>query len=352
MMGRGLLLLALVMVLAGAYAIVNGAGMILNERGWSQVIAGSVVMTGGFIVAALTALLHEMQKNAARTLVHDRSESPVVTSPVVETTVPSSIASASALSTPVLSDAAVQAQFKPHAQDTYSQDPQPHDAAAAYHAPEPIAAQAERDAHDHAHETIITPPAADYDHISPVASAHAAQEPVNFAPEPVASAADVAVARPQLRQPTLFELVQEQAPLSPPPASTPAHPMTMPQQMALAADLIVKNMDFKEADELAARLTEVGLATGEKVWRMPLGPEYDKLIDSKFADMKNTGGRFGGAITAAQFLQRFIKSADTPWAHIDIAGVAWSSKGSSMAPKGATAFGVRLLDTWIADNYG
>mgnify|MGYP006269430541 CR=1 FL=1 len=232
MMGRGLLLLALVMVLAGAYAIVNGAGMILNERGWSQVIAGSVVMTGGFIVAALTALLHEMQKNAARTLVHDRSESPVVTSPVVETTVPSSIASASALSTPVLSDAAVQAQSKPHAQNTYSQDPQPHDAAAAYHAPEPIAVQEEIDAHDHAHEIIITPPAADYDHISPVASAHAAQEPVNFAPEPVASAADMAVARPQLRQPTLFELVQEQAPLSPPPASTPAHPMTMPQQMA------------------------------------------------------------------------------------------------------------------------
>ena len=236
MMGRGLLLLALVMVLAGAYAIVNGAGMILNERGWSQVIAGSVVMTGGFIVTALTALLHEMQKNAVRMPVHDRSEPHFDTSPVVETAGVASIASASALSASVFSDAVGQAQFKPHAQDTYSQDPQSHDAA-AYHAAEPIVTQAERDAHDHAHETIITPPAADYDHISPVASAHAAHEPVNFAPEPVASAADMAVARPQLRQPTLFELVQEQAPVNPPPAPNPVHPMTMPQQVAPAASV-------------------------------------------------------------------------------------------------------------------
>ena len=68
------------------------------------------------------------------------------------------------------------------------------------------------------------------------------------------------------------------------------------------------------------RLLAAGIETGEKVWRMPLGPEYDKLIDSQFADMKNTGGRHGGSITAAQFLQRFVNGA--PWAHLDIAGTA------------------------------
>ena len=65
--------------------------------------------------------------------------------------------------------------------------------------------------------------------------------------------------------------------------------------------------------------------TGERVWRMPLGPEYDKMIDSKFADMKNTGGRFGGSITAAQFLQRFV--GKTPWAHLDIAGTGLALAG-------------------------
>jgi hypothetical protein len=242
MMVRGLLLLALVMVLAGAYAIVNGAGMILNERGWSQVIAGSVVMTGGFIVAALTALLHEMQKNVVRTPVHDRSEPHVVTSPVMETAGAASIVSASVLSASVLSDAAGQVQSKPHAQDPYPQDPHSQDPhsrnmAAAYHAPESLAVQAEVDAHPHAHETIISPPAADYDHISPVASAHVAQETVNFAPEPVAPAADTGVVRPQLRQPTLFELVQGQAPVNPPPAPTPSHERTMPQQIAPAVSV-------------------------------------------------------------------------------------------------------------------
>src|SRR4030088_373642 len=77
---------------------------------------------------------------------------------------------------------------------------------------------------------------------------------------------------------------------------------------------------FSNNDELAQRLTEVGQATGERLWRMPLGPEYDKQIDSQFADMKNTGNRNGGSITAAQFLQRFVD--DTPWAHLDIAGTA------------------------------
>src|SRR5450631_2947442 len=77
---------------------------------------------------------------------------------------------------------------------------------------------------------------------------------------------------------------------------------------------------FSNNDELAERLTKVGLETGERVWRMPLGPEYDKQIDSQFADMKNAGARNGGSITAAQFLQRFVD--DTPWAHLDIAGTA------------------------------
>src|SRR5260370_39471373 len=80
---------------------------------------------------------------------------------------------------------------------------------------------------------------------------------------------------------------------------------------------------FSSDDRLADRLLKAGAATGERVWRMPLGAEYDKLVDSKFADMKNTGGRWGGAITAAQFLQRFVDK--TPWAHLDIAGTGFSS---------------------------
>src|SRR5262249_26141827 len=80
---------------------------------------------------------------------------------------------------------------------------------------------------------------------------------------------------------------------------------------------------FSNDDTLSERLTSAGQATGEKVWRMPLGPEYDKKIDSKFADMKNTGGRDGGAITAAQLLARFVDK--TPWAHLDIAGTGFSS---------------------------
>jgi leucyl aminopeptidase len=82
---------------------------------------------------------------------------------------------------------------------------------------------------------------------------------------------------------------------------------------------------------------------------MPLGEAYDKLINSDIADMKNIGNRWGGSITAAQFLQRFVK--DTPWAHLDIAGMAWSEKDLAVVPKGASAFGVRLLDRFVADNY-
>jgi len=90
---------------------------------------------------------------------------------------------------------------------------------------------------------------------------------------------------------------------------------------------------FSNDDRLSERLAKAGVATGERVWRMPLGAEYDKLIDSKFADMKNTGGRWGGAITAACFLWKFAK--DLRWAHLDIAGTAWlsgSAKGSTGRP--------------------
>ena len=85
---------------------------------------------------------------------------------------------------------------------------------------------------------------------------------------------------------------------------------------------------FSNDDRLCDRLTKAGQATMERVWRMPLGPEYDKQIDSKFADMKNTGGRWGGAITAAQLLARFV--GKTPWAHLDIAGVAGARKTSML----------------------
>ncbi len=106
---------------------------------------------------------------------------------------------------------------------------------------------------------------------------------------------------------------------------------------------------FSNNDALAERLVAAGKATGELLWRMPLGDAYDKLINTDAADMKNIGNRYGGSITAAQFLQRFVK--DTPWAHLDIAGMAWSEKDSPIVPKGATAFGVRLLERFVADNY-
>ncbi|MGF1629557.1 MAG: leucyl aminopeptidase [Kiloniellaceae bacterium] len=108
---------------------------------------------------------------------------------------------------------------------------------------------------------------------------------------------------------------------------------------------------FSNDDKLSAQLTAAGKTVGEPVWRMPLGPEYDKMIDCDVADMKNiSGGRAGGSITAAQFLQRFVKEG-TPWAHLDIAGVAWSTKDKPTVPKGGTGFGVRLLDAFVAENF-
>jgi leucyl aminopeptidase len=106
---------------------------------------------------------------------------------------------------------------------------------------------------------------------------------------------------------------------------------------------------FSNNDELAERLGKIGEATGEKVWRMPLGPEYDKQIDSKFADMKNTGGRNGGSITAAQFLQRFVDG--TPWAHLDIAGTAMASPANDINRSWGSGWGVRLLDALVAEHY-
>jgi leucyl aminopeptidase len=106
---------------------------------------------------------------------------------------------------------------------------------------------------------------------------------------------------------------------------------------------------FANNDELAERLIAAGEATGERVWRMPLGPEYDKMIDSKFADMKNTGGRHGGAITAAQLLARFV--GKTSWAHLDIAGTALGSPQTEINKSWSAGWGVRLLDQLVADHY-
>ena len=107
---------------------------------------------------------------------------------------------------------------------------------------------------------------------------------------------------------------------------------------------------FSNNDELSERLTTAGKETGEKLWRLPLGPKYDKLIDSKVADIKNTGGRWGGSISAAQFLQRFVKES-TPWAHLDIAGTAMASGDSDINRSWGSGFGVRLLDRLIRDHY-
>jgi len=107
---------------------------------------------------------------------------------------------------------------------------------------------------------------------------------------------------------------------------------------------------FSNSDELAERLFKVGQETGEKLWRMPLGEAYDKAINSTVADMKNVGDPgTGGSITAAQFLQRFVN--DRPWAHLDIAGMAWANKGRDLCAAGASGFGVRLLDKLIATYY-
>ncbi|ATQ57105.1 leucyl aminopeptidase [Paracoccus yeei] len=107
---------------------------------------------------------------------------------------------------------------------------------------------------------------------------------------------------------------------------------------------------FSNDDAFADRFLAAARAEGEGAWRLPLGPSYDKLIDSRLADIKNTGGRPAGSITAAQFLQRFVREG-TPWIHLDIAGVALPPGETPMAPKGATGWGVMALDRLVRDDF-
>jgi len=104
---------------------------------------------------------------------------------------------------------------------------------------------------------------------------------------------------------------------------------------------------FTNSDGLAAQLRAAGARTAEPLWHMPMGPAYHSMLKSHIADMKNIGGPYGGAITAACFLAKFVK--DTPWAHLDIAGKAWSDKATATVPKGGTGYGVRLLNQLIDD---
>jgi len=106
---------------------------------------------------------------------------------------------------------------------------------------------------------------------------------------------------------------------------------------------------FSNDDKLSKQLLEAGDKEGERMWRMPMGPAYDKMIDSKFADMKNIGGRDAGSITAAQFLQRFVNKS--VWAHLDIAGTAMASPQTAINQSWGSGWGVRMLDRLVADNY-
>ena len=107
---------------------------------------------------------------------------------------------------------------------------------------------------------------------------------------------------------------------------------------------------FANDDALADALLAAGRATGDQLWRMPLGEAYNKLIDSPIADMKNVGPRYGGSITAAQFIQRYVDPG-VSWAHLDIAGMVWSDKSAATYEKGATGYGVRLLDRLVSDRF-
>ena len=106
---------------------------------------------------------------------------------------------------------------------------------------------------------------------------------------------------------------------------------------------------FSNDDNLSNNLISAGVSTNERLWRLPIGPEYDRLINSSIADMKNIGPRDAGAITAAQFIKRFINDG-VKWAHLDIAGVTWSEISTKLSPRGATGYGVRLLDKFVRDN--
>jgi leucyl aminopeptidase len=106
---------------------------------------------------------------------------------------------------------------------------------------------------------------------------------------------------------------------------------------------------FSNDDKLSADLNSAGIASNERVWRMPMGSDYDKMIDTKNADMKNIGGKYAGSITAAQFLKRFV--GETPWAHLDIAGTAMGSPASDINTGWASGYGVRLLDRFVRDSH-
>jgi leucyl aminopeptidase len=103
---------------------------------------------------------------------------------------------------------------------------------------------------------------------------------------------------------------------------------------------------FTPDDDLANQLLDAAKSSGDKLWRQPMAESFDKLIDSPIADMKNVGPREGGSITAAQFIHRFVENG-TRWAHLDIAGMAWSDKPNSTYDKGATGYGVRLIDRFV-----
>ena len=127
--------------------------------------------------------------------------------------------------------------------------------------------------------------------------------------------------------------------------------------LATLTGAIVQALGFEHAgvfsndDKLAGRLADAGRHTGERVWRLPLDPAYDKMIRSKIADVKNIGGANSGSITAAQFLKRFIEK-DTPWAHLDIAGVAWQDgEQKPMIPSWGTGWGVRMLNRLVIEHY-
>lgn len=107
---------------------------------------------------------------------------------------------------------------------------------------------------------------------------------------------------------------------------------------------------FANDDGLADDLVAAGQAVGDPLWRFPLSPAYDKLIDSPIADMKNIGPRYAGSITAAQFIKRFVEDG-VKWAHLDIAGMVWADKPGGTWDKGATGYGVRLIDRYVADRF-
>jgi leucyl aminopeptidase len=133
------------------------------------------------------------------------------------------------------------------------------------------------------------------------------------------------------------------------------HPKTIVDLATLTGALIIALGNehggcFANDDSLADQLLAAGKASGDLLWRFPLSDAYNKLIDSPIADMKNVGPRGAGSITAAQFIQRYVETG-VRWAHLDIAGMVWADKPGATWDKGATGYGVRLLDRFVADNF-